>query len=195
MIYRCAVCKRMLCNRADFLTPGIPYVAKLDDDYACADCVRAHESDRHYAAVRGSRGTLGIALILESRMWESEDDSMANDWSGYCGRFGSILLTVDCEGNVDYTEYSTEDHAAKVFDDWYDDGMGAQEDDGYIESDGFRYHVSFNGKPLDVWAPRHTDEITMRRCIARIRLEAMRQGYYPNLWFVSDHGNLSRRDY
>ncbi len=197
MIYRCVVCDRTLCNRADFLTAGIPWIVKLEDDYVCADCVRAHDGPGKFEGCRGyHRSSLGIGLILYAwSMVSAEDDLMTSEGWGYCGRFGKYLLFEDTNGAVTYEDCGSIERAEKRFNVLYDDGMGANEDDAYIESNGFRYSVSFEGKSLDVWAPKHTDEITERRCVARVRLESMRKGFYPNLWIVSDHGNLIRRDY
>ncbi len=65
----------------------------------------------------------------------------------------------------------------------------AEEHDAYIsDARGGGYSVSFAGKFL-AECPR------FNRARALVRLEAARSGFYPSLWIVSDHGNLTLGSY
>lgn len=205
MRYTCASCNRELVTRKDELAwtelasgiRPVPWHASIHEDgtepsYCCADCIAEHDGLGKFEAHRHDRAELGKALILYAwSMDSSEDDFMSSEGWGYCGMFGRFLLIIDDRGAVSFQEYSDVDKAQATFDHYYSEGWGASESDAYVGHEGYgRLSVSFDGKPLDVWAPRHTDCISERRALARIRLEMMRTGYYPNVWMVSDHGNL-----
>jgi len=200
MIYTCANCNRRLVTRRDELTwneiadgaAPVPYLAVIDGHYVCADCVHDHDSPGKFEGHR-DRNELGKALILYAMMGDGsyEDDHMSDGWGNYCARIGRYLVMEDDRGFVSFEEFASDALADKRFTELFDDGMGACEDDAYVEHGGWgRFHVSFNGKPLHVWA-NNFGEITERRCLARVRLEMMRTGYYPNVWIVNDHGNLT----
>lgn len=141
----------------------------------------------------GHKFDSAAALVLyEWDMNGSADDFMSSEGWGYCAQFGRWLLVNDDRGFVSAHEYADVAKATAEFAEWYAEGWGADESDAYVSHEGYgRVHVSFDGKSLDVWAPRHTDGITERRALARVRLEMMRTGYYPNVWLVNERGTLS----
>jgi hypothetical protein len=196
MFYRCAVCNTTYMNKgAEPIMQSVPYVAKLEDSYCCAVCVTDHEGRGKFEACQGSRGELGKALILYAWSQESgEDDFMSSEGYGYCGKFGQYLLFEDDRGSVAVWDEGTAEKAQWEFDRLYSEGMGASEDDAYISYDRGRYYVSMSGKELHVW-PNNFGELTERRCIARVRLEAMKTGYWPSLWLVGERGDMREGSY
>jgi hypothetical protein len=193
MIYRCAVCNTVYLNKgAEPIMRSVPYVGKLDDSYCCALCVEAHDSPGKFEANRGSRGDLAKALILYAWMLDSgEDDFMSSDGYGYCGRFGQYLLFEDERGSVSFWDEGTPEKAQKEFDRLHDDGMGAQEDDFYIQSGRNGYEVWQGHKEIHVWPSRNEDYVTERRARAAISLEMRRTGCFPNVWNVGERGDVS----
>jgi hypothetical protein len=158
----------------------------------CADCVADNDGYGKFEAYSNDRHSLAIALILYAWSLDSgEDDSTSCEGWGWLGRFGRFLLIEDTRGFVTFEDYGTYDKAGKAFDDYYDGGWGASEDDAYIGEGG---DVFFAGKRVNVYANRN-GEISDRRRRAAVRLEAARQGFYPNLWQDNGRGNLSRVDY
>jgi hypothetical protein len=137
---------------------------------------------------------MGEALILYQWSLDSgEDDYMTSTAWGYCGRFGDFLLTEDMSGFIEYQQYDSEDEAIKWYDRLYSDGWGANEFDAYIYHEWNRgWQASFDGKNLEVppYCTRHGTKIappSRQRALARIRLEMMRTGYYPNVWEESGY--------
>jgi len=208
MIYTCAVCHNLRFTRREETTGmahtirPVPWSLKMEDSYCCSQCVADNDGPGKFEAyardTQGfvTRGDLARCLLLYAwSMESSEDDYMSSEGYGYCGRFGQYLLFEDTQGFVSYEDCGTEEEAGKEFQRLYSDGMGADETDAYIEFSRGGYAVSFDGKPLDIWPRSECDAISKRRAIARVRLESMRTGYYPNLWEVSDHGNLSLVSY
>ena len=61
-------------------------------------------------------------------------------------------------------------------------------EDAFVSSDGWRFTVSFAGRHLGTTP----DEDVAWKWI---REAAARGNFYPNAWFVSDHGNIDARDY
>lgn len=60
------------------------------------------------------------------------------------------------------------------------------EEDAYVQSNGYGYSVSFGYKHLgDVAEDDEAD--------ALIRQAMIDEQYWPNVWTVSDHGNVSLR--
>lgn len=171
----------------------------IDDTCACSTCVAANDYPGRFEVHRHDAEELAKVLILESWCNESvEDDFMVNEGWGYCGRFGSYLLFQDSQGFVTFEEYDSKEKAEARFLQLYAQGWGASDSDAYISHERGRWLVTFDGKQLDLWSHtwrgldgRYDDGITERRAIARVRLESMRTGYYPNLWHVSAHGDLS----
>lgn len=211
MIYNCASCNRKLATRAEEIPPPLhvpardrreptPYVAVIrfpvtirgeareEAFFCCADCADGADSPGKYEAQRG-RNALGKVLILEALAGNgSEDDYMTSEGWGYCGRFERFLLSEDTSGFVSFEEFPTAKEAEKRFMALYSEGWGYQEDDAVISEDG---SVWFGGKQLNVYPPRHTEEISDRRKLAAIRLEMSRSGFYPNVWKFSERGNVS----
>jgi hypothetical protein len=187
-------------------TKNISIMFNLEDSWICDACVRNNNGFGAFGQYKVDDDAdyedfipLATCLILDRwSMNGMEDDYMSNEGWGYVGRFGKYLFYHDDQGFKSFEEYPDDARAQAEFDRLYKDGWGASENDAYIEG----RNVSFDGKPLDVWGRgkwghpvvpwRGVDE---RRCIARVRLEAMKTGYYPNLWIVSDHGNLTLVSY
>jgi hypothetical protein len=63
--------------------------------------------------------------------------------------------------------------------------VGADEYDAYISWSRRGYEVSFEGKHVGTFE-------TERRARAAVSVEMRRSGYFPNVYVVSDHGNLHR---
>jgi hypothetical protein len=200
MIYDCKVCDRTLVTKATealedgTFPPVVSYVAKLEDSYCCADCASSHDGPGKFEQCCGTRGELGKALIFYA--WSNDlghdpDSYMHNEGWGYLGRFGRFLLSEDMLGFVELDERSSEEDAVKVFERFYADGWGAQEDDAYISEDG---SVWFAGKQLNVY-PAKNGETSETRRRAAVRIAAIKQGYYPNLWRDNGRGNLSLLNY
>lgn len=219
MIYACTVCnKRRATRRVELswqeLASGarpVPYVAVIRDDsptvaatiagtahaYACALCVDEHDSPGAFEQYRHDRHALGLALILEA--WSNdgaEDDRMYSEGWGSCERFGRFLFTVDTSGFRSFEEYATDAKAEEEFTRYYLAGWGASEFDAYVSQewngrgDVSGWHVSFDGKSLDLW-PRNDGTCDERRALARVRLEMMRTGYYPDVWRQGERGDVS----
>lgn len=161
---------------------------------ACIACAMAHDTPGKFEG-NGDLEGIATALVLYAAAGESgEDDFMSSDGWGYCGQFGQYLLFEDTQGFVTYADYGTVERAQMRFSDFYDDGWGASEDDAWISEDRGRFYVTFDGKELDLW-PNNHGEISERRAVARVRLESMRTGYWPNLWIAGERGDVIRRDY
>jgi hypothetical protein len=62
-----------------------------------------------------------------------------------------------------------------------------QDDDCYIESNGFKYTVSCNGKFIKEF-------VEMDDALAAVKTWKEANNWYPNTWFISDHGNFSLID-
>ena len=204
MIYTCQACRRSLATkRSDAIEaaggfaawlPVVSYsaVLRFEDSepfYCCADC--AEERPGKFEGNYG-RHARGIAQILYALSLDgSEDDYMSAEGQGYVAMIGRYLLMEDTSGFVTFEEYDNEAKAQARFDDLYADGMGYSEDDAVIAEDG---SVWFDGKQLDVWSPQNRRDmdydqgITERRRLARIRLEMMRTGFYPNVWRENRYG-------
>lgn len=200
MIYTCRVCSRTLVSRSDeALYDGtfpevVSYVTVLEGDYCCSQCVANHDRPGKFEGHRNDRTELARCLILYTWMGDGsyEDDRMANEGWGYCSRIGRYLVMEDTQGFVSFEEYQDDAEADKRFMELYADGMGADEEDAYLAEDG---SVWFAGKQLDVWLPhnkqryyRDDEGITERRKLARIRLEMIRTGFYPNVWREHHYG-------
>jgi len=194
-----------MCNTKQRGNRFAPVV--IDDHHICVSCVTSHNHPGKFEKYSWYNTTnppnleeLAKVLILYSFSLNNSEDAFCNSegW-GYLGQFGNYLLTEDTQGFVEFEEFDSPEAAYKEFERLFNDGWGADEYDAYIESNGFKYSVSFLGKSLEVWTNnRGTDYdqgITLRRCRARVRLEAIKTGMYPNLWYVSDHGNLSLLSY
>jgi hypothetical protein len=179
---KCVECERELHKTGMFSLPEF-------EPYICWDCVEDHNGNGKFEAYRHHLDLkpLATALVLNYSTLHGSDDFMFDDGWGSCARLGKYLL-LDSSGFVTYEEYRNEEAAENEFNQLYNMGWGASPDDAYIASDGT---VSFDGKKLDVWAPQNSSGISDRRRIARVRLESMKTGYYPNLWMESDHGNLT----
>jgi hypothetical protein len=187
-------------------TKNISIMFNLEDSWICDACVRDHNCFGAFDRYRVDEDAdyedfIPLATCMTLDRWSlngMEDNYMSNEGWGYVGRFGKYLFFHDDRGFRSFEEYPDEARAEAEFDRLYAQGWGAQEDDAYIEGT----HVSFAGKPLNVWGRGRWghpivrgEGIDQRRCIARVRLEAMKTGYYPNLWLVSDRGNLSLISY
>lgn len=196
MIYTCAVCSRELASNKDNATeegnfpPVVSYCLKMEDSFCCADCVSAHDGlgkfEAHSPSVnRSTRGDLARALILHAwTMGGMEDDRMYQEGWGYCAMFGRYLVVEDDRGFFTFEEFDTVEKAQKEFDRLYSDGWGASEDDAYISFDRGLYEVSFNGKHIGTFERES-------RARAAISLAMRESGYYPSVWIVNDHGNIS----
>jgi hypothetical protein len=198
MIYTCAVCNSMRYTHKGWNRPAVPWALKMEGSYCCSQCV-ADNLESHKFGTYATRGDLARCLLLYAWSGSGEDDFMSSESYGYCGRFGRYLLFEDSQGFVSYEDCGTEEKADKEFQRLYADGMGASEFDAFIYWDRNGYAVSFEGKPLEIWPAwnkRYSDEgITRRRAIARVRLESLRTGYYPNLWEESERGGLTLLSY
>jgi hypothetical protein len=62
-----------------------------------------------------------------------------------------------------------------------------QDDDCFIESNGFKYSVSCGGK-------FQGEFVEMDIALAKVKEWKQKNNFYPNTWFVSDHGNVSLID-
>ena len=62
-----------------------------------------------------------------------------------------------------------------------------QDDDCYIESNGFKYSVSCNGKFVKEFQE-------MDDALAAVKAWKQANNWFPNTWFVSDHGNMNLID-
>jgi hypothetical protein len=140
------------------------------------------------------------AMALYSLDSGAEDDWAHSEGWGYLARMGKWIVSEDTQGFVYARDCDTPERADREFQILYDEGYGADEDDAYIAYDSGRWHVTFEGRDLNVWPTQRSrhdyDEgITERRAIARVRLEAMRTGFYPNAWLVNDRGDMRRVSY
>ena len=170
----------------------------LEGTYICPSCIEDHDGPGKFEAYHDPEDLAKVQIIYHWMLDGMEDDQMWNEGWGYCGRFGQFLLMVDDRGFVTYEEYNDKADAENSFQSLWEDGWGANESDAFIGHERGEWYVSFDGEPLQVWGrgthghPLTRNEgIDQRRCIARVRLEAMKTGYYPPLWYQSDHGNLS----
>jgi hypothetical protein len=62
-----------------------------------------------------------------------------------------------------------------------------QDDDCFIESNGFKLSVSCSGK-------FQGEFVEMDAALAKVKEWKQKNNWYPNTWFVSDHGNISLID-
>jgi hypothetical protein len=62
-----------------------------------------------------------------------------------------------------------------------------QEDDCFIESNGFKYSVSCGGK-------FQGEFVEMDDALVKVKEWKQKNSWYPNTWFISDHGNVSLID-
>jgi hypothetical protein len=182
--------KEVYCVISSHWVPEKDTVAHLEDDYACMDCVSDHANPGRFEKYVHNPEELGTVLILDhwSRNDGADEYMHAQGW-GYCGLFDKYLLYEDDQGFVTYDEFPTREKATEQYERWFNDGWGAQEDDAYISYESHRPEIYFNGKPLEVW-PDATGELTERRMLARIRLEMIRTGFYPNVWIDQGRGSL-----
>jgi hypothetical protein len=189
LIVQCSICN---VKRFDH-----QIVMTLEDTTCCYFCVEEHDGPGKFQVYQDDSERLATCLILYQWMLDgSEDDFMSSEGWGYCGQFDNYLLMQDSSGFVTFEEYDTGAKAQKRFDELYEDGWGASEDDAYIGQDRGKWVAVFDGKHLDLWSPQHKqydyDEgITRRRALARIRLEMIRTGYYPNVWEEHERGGLT----
>jgi hypothetical protein len=189
LIEQCSICN---VKRFDH-----QIVVRLEGTTCCYFCVEEHDRSGMFQVYQDRPEELATCLILDA--WNSlgeEDDFMSNEGWGYCARFGQYLLMQDSSGFITYEDYDTEEKAQKRYDELYEDGWGADENDAYIGQDRGKWIAVFEGKHLDIWSPHHKrydyDEgITRRRALARVRLEMMRTGYYPNVWEEHERGGLT----
>jgi hypothetical protein len=184
-MFTCRVCNRWRFSRQRVLT--------LEGDSCCAVCVTNADGPGAHESARGDDQSLATLLLLESWSMDSgEDDFMHNEGWGYCARFGQYLYYHDSQGARSYEDCGTAEKAEQEFQRYYLAGWGADESDAYVYCDRWYrgFQATFDGKELDIWAPRHTDEITERRALARVRLEMIRTGYYPDVWIVSERGDI-----
>lgn len=192
-LYQCRVCDEWRYSQSSPLWKGIPWIAYLDGDYCCQVCHDAHDSPGKFSQARGfHRSELGKALILYS--WSGDcsyqDDSMSNEGWGYCGRFGRYLLFEDTSGFVTFEEFDSDEKANKRFDELYCAGMGASEDDFYIQAGRNGIEVWQSYKQIHVWPSRNEEYVTERRALAAVSLEMRKQGYYPNVWICGERGDM-----
>lgn len=181
--FRCDICEQV---RYEF-------AAKLNESVCCVVCAEDHDSPGQYEAYKGNLENLGKCLILnEWSMTGGEDEQMSSEGWGYCALMGKFLFQQDGRGFKTFTEHESEEAARKAYDDLYKEGWGATEDDAYISNDRGRWYIQMNGEEVKVWGRRGVEEgITLKRCIARVRLEMSKTGFYPNVWIVGERGNMT----
>lgn len=189
--YQCSVCEQQRVSEP---------AAKLEDGVCCMTCAESHNGPGKFQKWSCSdpevfreqyAEEMGKALILYEWMGTSgEDDFMSNDGWGYCGRFGSILVMEDTSGFFDFEEFKDEEAAEKKFNEWYNEGWGAQEDDIYLVCERFQgWQAWESGKQIHVWS-NHEGEITRERVLAAISLHMRKTGCFPNIWEESSYGTL-----
>ena len=172
------------CALCDTWKGEADMVAKIENDWCCLDCAEAHNGPGKFEAYRDDLGSLGKCLILNTWSLDGdEDEYMSSEGWGYCGRFENYLLYHDTSGFVTYDEFDTVDEAVHSYLSIFEDGMGASEFDAYVFDERGKYGASLEGKHLGVYDTR-------RRAVAAVRLECMRTGYYPNLWYEGERGNM-----
>lgn len=177
------------CDICEFVR--YEFAAKLDESVCCTVCAEDHDGPGQYEAYAGNLENLGKCLILnEWSMNGMEDEWMSSEGWGYCALMGKFLFQEDDRGFKTFIEHENEDAARKEFDELYEVGWGAMEDDAYINFDRGRWYVQFNGEELKVRENKN-GEITQRRCLAAVRLEMFKKGYYPNVWIVGERGDLN----
>jgi hypothetical protein len=187
IIFTCKVCDRKSLRSV--------HVPKIDgESYKCCHtCVEEHDHPGKFEAHRGDEEKMALALVLES-LWRDgcEDEFMWNEGWGSIAMIDRFLIWEDTSGFVDFEEFDDVAKAQKRFDRYFEEGWGADENDAYIYHDYYRgWKAVFEGKELNVWTNNYDEGITRRRCLARIRLEMIRTGYYPNVWEEGYHGELS----
>ena len=181
------------CSVGNHHVPRFHTVAELNEDYCCLDCAQQYNNRGRFEKYVDFSddpefGALGTCLILYSwAQQSSEDEFMSHDGMGYCGRFDNFLLYQDTQGFYEYEEFTTPQLAEKQFQSIYEDGMGASEDDAYIGTDRGRWTAYMDGKSLNIW-PRNDGTIDRQRALARVRLEMIRTGYWPNVWEEYGYG-------
>ena len=170
----------------------------MEGVFICNDCVDSHDGPGKFQGYHDE--DLVTALLLYYHSLDSPDESMSQDGWGYCARIGQYLIIEDDRGFVEFSDEGSEEKARKKYDQLYADGWGMDEEDAYIEHSMHGWYVRFGGQNLEIWArgPYDHDDyrgIDQNRCIARVRLEAMKTGFYPNLWLVGERGNISLLQY
>lgn len=185
----CAVCHEYRRRKEIVVTLGF---TPGDPGHCCIYCVRDNDGLGKFESYKThgdepDYSELGTALILHA--WASEaDDFMSPEW-GYLAMFqtghlqGGYIYIEDDRGFVTFDEYTSAKSLQKAWDDLYDSGAGATEDDAYISWHRGEYSVSFSGSHLGNYE-------TERRARAAVSLEMRKTGFYPSVWTVSDHGNL-----
>lgn len=174
----CAVCNKWVKPRDT--------VAQLDNSYCCAACAHNADGFGRFERFRNQLEELGKCLILYAWSQDGmEDNFMSSEGYGYCSQLGNFLLFCDTSGFYSFEEFSTEAEADKEFDRLYSDGMGASEEDGYIsDSRDGGYDVSFAGRYIGTFNRE-------ARARAAISLEMRKSGFYPDIWSINDHGNIT----
>lgn len=98
-----------------------------------------------------------------------------------------FILECDDRGNYYYRAYSDKDALEK---DWAGlmradlEARGPDEEDAVISSNGFVLSVSYGSEFLGEFAEDDDARAALRAAMER-------DGYFPNVWEISDHGNVS----
>lgn len=172
----CIECNRELMKASMFTA---------NEDFVCEPCIRTVSKFGRFEGHNDEE--LATAVILYNQMLRGDAvESMHQDGWGSVDTLGEYLLMIDDRGFVTFEDFvGHPDQLTKRWDELHDDGFGFSEDDFIIGEDGTVWQ---NGKKLNVYPPRHTDDISDTRRRAAIRLEMMRTGYYPNVWYETRNG-------
>ena len=140
---------------------------------------------------------MGKCLILYHWMMEgSEDESMHQEGWGGLYRFDPYVLQINDRGFVSFEEYEDSEKLQKAWDEWYNDGWGASEDDIYLQWDRFKgWQIWSSWKEIPVQPSYGKDTVTRNRALAAASLHMRDTGYYPDEWETGERGgstNISK---
>jgi hypothetical protein len=165
-----------------------PSEFRLEQTGVCSSCIDAIPTKGKYESLT-DREDIATILILED--WSANDcadDFMYQDGNGYCGRFGQFLLFEDDQGFVTFDDELTKEKAEARYNQLFEDGWGAQEDDIYVDGN----EVWQGGKQIHIH-PRRDGTMTTNRINAGIYLHMLEGGWYPNVWDVNRYGQTLRK--
>lgn len=119
----------------------------------------------------------------------SDDELGDVDGFGHHYRVNRWTVETDSRGFSELTEHGSEAEAVQwwsTLEDEYREYCGPTEDDAIMEdrpSGGYR--VSFAGRSIG-------DGMTREQAESAIRSAMESDGYWPDVWHISDHGNAQR---
>lgn len=153
--------------------------------HVCAGCASRYDGPGRWEGIHESDRALA-AVLEQLASVSGEDEYLSDEWNGYAGVFANHMLIQDAQGFVDVRTFKDPAAAVRELRSFEDDGMGADEEDAYINYGNDGLEVSFAGKYIGRYQ-------TLRRAQACVSVLMRREGFYPNVWLTGEHGPSIRR--